>query len=184
MGPVADETTIPTPAVSDEMVEAAARVLADVEGWDYDALGSRELYIARAELALSAALDGHMVVREDDYTRLIQYRRDTLGLICPRGHHTRFVDVLGDPNDKGYVCAHCAVRSFRESPSDGDREALLPVLDPHVDAADMAPWERRDRLSKAEHQARRVLAAGYRLATEPTSGPGFKLADRFGGRPR
>lgn len=107
-----DQTTNAAIPITDVAIEAAARVLADVEGWDYDQLREgRAPYTARAELALTAALDGHLVVDSDDYARLIQYRRDTLGLLCPKGHHTRFVDVLGDPNAEGYVCAHCAVRA-------------------------------------------------------------------------
>lgn len=65
-----------------------------------------------------------------------------------------------------------------------DFEALVAVLDPHLDAPDMAAWERRDRTSKAEFTARRLVAAGYRLAADPAeSSSRFTVADRFGGRP-
>lgn len=35
---------------------------------------------------------------------------DTFGLTCPSGHHTRNADLLGDPNDEDWRCAHCELR--------------------------------------------------------------------------
>jgi len=44
--------------------------------------------------------------------RLRQYRRDHFGVICRFGHHTRFRDLLKDPNDTStaaHACLRCEV---------------------------------------------------------------------------
>lgn len=120
---MASDTTGPAPAVTDDLRERIVQSLAATWGRSFGV--GLDVAIPRAadDLIVQVIrpwLAGRTVVPYDDYVRLIQYRRDTLGLICPQGHHTRFVDVLGDPNSDGYVCAHCAVRAERSSESSGD----------------------------------------------------------------
>lgn len=85
------------------------------------------------------------------------------------------------PSAAVYALHRVGGSAVQSDPSE-DFEALLLVLDPFLGAPDMAAWERRDRRSKAEHQARRLLAA-YRLVARPAPTGRTELADRFGGRP-
>jgi hypothetical protein len=61
----------------------------------------------RAAQAAKAAQE----TTESDIARLIEFRREHEGVICPQGHHTRYADLLGDPNDEDYLCVHCAARN-------------------------------------------------------------------------
>jgi len=49
--------------------------------------------------------------RDGELEDLHAYRRATFGVTCANGHHTRNVDLLGDPNDEDWRCAHCLART-------------------------------------------------------------------------
>ncbi len=146
--------TAPTSVITDEMIDRA-----------FAALTWRQVPASREDVrtVLEVALAGRAVVDADTWARMVLYRRDTLGMVCPQGHHTRFVDVLGDPNADEYVCAHCAVRSdtvvARACPRCGQDVDALPV-----------------------GQACDECASAVSASARP---PGrIELADRFGGAPR
>lgn len=99
------ETTIPTGQIHYEAY-AAHTGWKTFDGRDmppWSQLGDR---IQGAWQAAAAALG----VDVERLERLAQYRRDHEGIYCRLDHHTRLVDLIGNPNDEDWTCAHCALR--------------------------------------------------------------------------
>ena len=118
-----------------EQSEALARKDAEIAGLKTtvqlrdDDIGMRKAAITRIRMAMKApdnwgteahagklAFDNEHLRLDNDHLRgeledLRQYKRDHFGVVCKNGHHTRNADVLGDPNDEDWQCAHCVARA-------------------------------------------------------------------------